>query len=70
MTRSFVHSLDIAHDRRLAEFRGEEEKREFAPKRGPSEGSTEGPPPVSDKLRAAVDAGSIVSFVSGLGASR
>jgi hypothetical protein len=71
MTRSFVHSLDIAHDHRLAEFRAEEETREFAPKRGPSDGSAEGqPPPISDETRAAVNAGSIVSFVSGLGAEQ
>ena len=69
---SFVHSLDIAHDGRLVELRGKEEKREFAQRRGPSKDRAEGdrPPPISDKLRAAVDAGSIVSFVSGLSAEQ
>ncbi len=72
MARSFVHSLDIAHDGRLAQFRVAEAKHEFAPRRGPSEDRAESdrPPPINDKLRAAVDAGSIVSFVSGLGAEQ
>jgi hypothetical protein len=71
MAESFVHSLDIMRDSRLIQFRREEVKRGFEPRRGTSEGAAEAagqPPPIGDKLRAAVDAGSILSFVSGLGA--
>ncbi len=69
MTRSFVHSLEIARDSRLAELRLPGAESIDEARRGASDKRAAGqPPPIGDKLRAAVDAGSILSFVSGLGA--
>ena len=70
MTKSFVPSLKIAHDDRLipppvrrakgmAATRGDKFERADVP---------EAPPAIRDNLRAAVNAGSILSFVTGLSA--
>lgn len=75
MTTSFVHSLDLAQDARLVALRPAKPGFPYAPDRTALRGAGEaaagtGAPPssISEKLRAAVDAGSIVSFVSGLSA--
>jgi hypothetical protein len=72
MTTNFVHSLELAHDQRLTAFRTAQAGARHGAKREASRGDEGGgeaghPPPIGDKLRAAVDAGSIHSFVSGLG---
>jgi hypothetical protein len=70
MTASFVHSLPLAHDPRLASLRPARSGVPHAPDRTGLRGVDEAAasPAVGEKLRAAVDAGSIVSFVSGLSA--
>jgi len=65
---AFIQSLEIAHDDRLREFRpterlGLDDVRRGA---GDDQASTD---PVSDTMRAAVNAGSILSFVSGVKAN-
>jgi hypothetical protein len=72
MTTSFVHSLDLANDARLLAFRPDVSAEDWmGMRRGDQSGAGAGAPPaVSDKLRAAVDAGSILSFVSGLSAKQ
>jgi hypothetical protein len=71
MTVSFVTALDIASDVRLAPFRLEDTQRPAGvrrgrPKKGPD--SAEHPVAVTDAMRAAVNAGSLISFVAGLNA--
>ncbi len=70
MTTSFVHSLDLAFDARLVAFRPDAHAEDLMGMRGGAEpgAGAAASPPNSDNLRAAVDAGSIVSFVSGLSA--
>ena len=67
MTSSFVETLAIASEPRLHRFRPPEPEG-FAPRRGgqkPPARAAAPPEVVTDKMRAAVDAGSIVSFVGG-----
>ena len=67
MTDSFVHLLEIAHDASLAPWRLPTVEHGFAARRHGSEvAPIEAPGAIGDNLRAAVDAGSILSFVSGL----
>jgi hypothetical protein len=66
-----VTALDIASDVRLAPFRLEDTQRPAGvrrgrPKKGPD--SAEHPVAVTDAMRAAVNAGSLISFVAGLNA--
>jgi hypothetical protein len=69
MTKSFVRAIELASDERLAAFRLARPLVADAARRGV--GAEPGHPlQVSEKLRAAVDAGSIVSFVSGLNAEQ
>ena len=71
MTVSFVQALDIARDHRLVGLRSGDAPEITGPRRGGTEsasGSAEGPLAISDKMRAAVNAGSLVSFVAGLNA--
>jgi hypothetical protein len=67
MTSSFVETLAIAIEPRLHRFHPPEPER-FVPRRGGQlpQAQVARPPVVTDKMRAAVDAGSIVSFVAGL----
>ncbi len=68
MTSSFVETLAIASEPRLHRFRPPEPEG-FAPRRGGQKPPARAAAPdevVTDKMRAAVDAGSIVSFVAGL----
>jgi hypothetical protein len=68
MTPSFVETLALASDPRLLRFRPAEPFHETAIRRGDQKGEAAAASPeiVTDKMRAAVDAGSIVSFVAGL----
>jgi hypothetical protein len=71
VTMSFVQALDIARDHRLVGLRSGDAPEITGPRRGGTEsasGSAEGPLAISDKIRAAVNAGSLVSFVAGLNA--
>jgi hypothetical protein len=68
---SFVQALDIARDHRLVGLRSGDTPEITGPRRGGTEsasGSAEGPLAISDKMRAAVNAGSLVSFAAGLNA--
>jgi hypothetical protein len=65
MTSSFVETLAIASEPRLHRIHAPEPER-FAPRRQLPQAQVTTPPVVTDKMRAAVDAGSIVSFVAGL----
>jgi hypothetical protein len=69
MTKSFVHSIELASDERLAAFRLATPWAADAARRGDG-AETDHPLQGSDKLRAAVDGGSIVSFVAGLNAEQ
>ncbi len=67
MTTSFVETLAIARDPRLVPFRHEgKEGAIFLRRDGGKADAAAAPEVVTDKMRAAVNAGSIVSFVAGL----
>src|SRR5271157_5709178 len=69
MTTSFVETLAIARDHRLVDFRqkGKEEANGLRREgRGRKAEAAAAPEVITDKMRAAVNAGSIVSFVGGL----
>jgi hypothetical protein len=71
MAESFVQALDIARDHRLIDFRSGNVPDITGLRRGASEntsGSAEHPVAIGDKMRAAINAGSLVSFVAGLNA--
>ena len=70
MTESFVPSLKIAHDDRLIPppVRGAEGMAATRGDKFERAGAPEAPPAIRDNLRAAVNAGSILSFVTGLSA--
>jgi hypothetical protein len=69
MADSFVPSLEIAHDARLTPWRLPTVELGIDARRGKAEAAPiEAPPAIGDNLRAAVNAGSILSFVSGLNA--
>jgi hypothetical protein len=64
MSQSFVHDLEIAHDVRLQQFRPHQ--RTFEGERREAAGPAHPPEIISDNPRAAVNAGSLVSFFSGV----
>jgi hypothetical protein len=68
MTTSFVETLAIANDHRLVHFRGKARGGYAGPRRDGARTDSASPRSevVTDKMRAAVNAGSIVSFVAGL----
>jgi len=61
---SFVDDLEIAHDAGLLDLRLPERTAKALRRDGP--GASRGPEAVDEKLRAAVNAGSIISFVAGV----
>ncbi|MGX9105301.1 hypothetical protein ACWTQZ_26865, partial [Escherichia coli] len=69
MAISFVEDLDIASDHRLRSHNLVETHEITGVKRdeaGRAPDETHALPPVGDNLRAAVNAGSVVSFVAGV----